>query len=281
MGENLPIYKPFLRWAGGKNWLVKNLPLILGDTSFDAYHEPFLGGGSVFFALAPKKAFLSDLNEELIDTYIGVKDEVDKVLGLLRKWPVSEEEYYRIRSYSPRKSYSRAARFIYLNRTSFNGLYRVNRAGEYNVPYGHKDSYCFDFERIRNASVALQSASIVNQGFDQSLSRISKDDLVFLDPPYTVSHNKNGFIEYNKTLFSIEDQRRLKEFIDEINKRGAYFILTNAAHQVISDIFLDDYCKCFTVSRNSLLGGASAQRGKTEEFIFTNIDNAKFGACNE
>lgn len=281
MNDSIPKYKPFLKWAGGKNWLVKSMPSLLNGVSFNAYHEPFLGGGAIFFAIAPEKAYLSDLNEDLIDAYIGLRDYPERVIDLLTGWPVSEDEYYRIRNYSPRKSYTRAARFIYLNRTSFNGLYRVNRSGEYNVPYGHNDSYQFDIDRIRKASFALQSAVIEHREFEQSLDNIAENDLVFLDPPYTVSHNKNGFIEYNKTLFSIDDQKRLKKFIDEINERGAFFILTNAAHQVISDIFDDEYCKCFVARRNSSLGGANAVRGKTEEFIFTNIDGAEFGVCNE
>lgn len=281
MNEVLPKYKPFLRWAGGKNWLVKRLPSILGDISFGVYHEPFLGGGSIFFALAPEKAYLSDLNEDLINAYIGLQENSERVIELLKKWTVSEDEYYRIREYSPEESYAQAARFIYLNRTSFNGLYRVNRAGKYNVPYGHNDSYGFDFERIRQASIALKSAVLLNQRFEQSLVNISKGDLVFLDPPYTVSHNKNGFIEYNKTLFSFEDQKRLKRFINEVNSIGAFYILTNAAHKSISDIFCDDNCKHFVVNRNSLLGGSYAQRGKIEEFIFTNIDTAELGDSNE
>lgn len=275
-------YKPFLKWAGGKNWLASSLPSLLNGLSFNTYHEPFLGGGSVFFALLPKKAILSDLNKELIETYIGLRDEPDKIIKQLKRWPVSKDDYYRIRDhYSPRTQHTQAARFIYLNRTSFNGLYRVNRNGEYNVPYGHRDGYSFDYQRLKDASIALSGTKIVCQGFEQSLNAIRKNDLVFLDPPYTVSHNKNGFIEYNKTLFSIEDQYKLKDYIDLINERGAFYILTNAAHEEIFKIFNDKSCICLVAKRNSLLGGKKAKRGIVEEYVFTNIKGAVFGEHHE
>lgn len=130
--------KPFLRWAGGKNWLIKYLPGLIKDLDFNNYHEPFFGGGSVFFALSPDGAILSDINEELINTYVEVRDNVESVIKIIDEWAVNEDQYYVIRSEEPDDSIRRAARFIYLNRTSFNGIYRVNRKGQYNVPYGKK-----------------------------------------------------------------------------------------------------------------------------------------------
>lgn len=130
--------KPFLRWAGGKNWLVKYLPDLINDLDFNDYHEPFFGGGSVFFALSPDRALLSDINEELINTYVEVRDNVESVIGVIDEWGVNEKQYYAIRAEEPDDAIRRAARFIYLNRTSFNGIYRVNRKGQYNVPYGKR-----------------------------------------------------------------------------------------------------------------------------------------------
>ena len=163
-----------------------------------------------------------------------------------------------------------AARFIYLNHTSFNGIYRVNKNGDYNVPYGFRNVDYIEEEKIRSASSALQKANIFHGDFIDSLDNIKSGDLVFLDPPYTVSHNNNGFIKYNKTLFSLEDQIRLSKFIDSVKDKGAYYILTNAAHKIILEIFeKGDYC--YELSRTSLIGGDKAKRGVVSEYIFTNI----------
>lgn len=224
----------------------------------------------MFFHLTPKKSFLSDSNEELICAYRGLRDDVDGVIELLDLWPVSEENYYKIRAASYDDETSLAARFIYLNRTSFNGIYRVNRSGVYNVPYGHNDNYRFDFDRLRASSVALQDASISVSDYEDALVDIKPDALVFLDPPYTVAHNDNGFIEYNKKLFSLDDQYRLRKCIDKIRSAGAYFILTNAAHRTIKDIF--DGCGTrLELPRYSTLGGRCARRESISEFVFTNV----------
>lgn len=274
-------HKPFLRWAGGKNWLVKCLPALLDGLEYDSYHEPFLGGGSVFFALAPRKAFLSDSNPDLINAYTEVRDNLQNVIKYLQQQSVSEADYYRVRSSSPRKPHRRAGKFIYLNRTSFNGIYRVNRNGEYNVPYGHNDGYRFDYDRIREASKALQCTELRVLDFFATLEDVKENDFVFLDPPYTVTHNNNGFIEYNKKLFSLDDQYRLKTYIDEVNRRGAYYVLTNAAHEVITDIFLSDTNVLIPMQRLSMLGGSNARRGETQEYIFTNIPKFLPGVKHE
>lgn len=262
--------KPFLKWAGGKNWLIKHLPWLLGDLEYAQYHEPFLGGASVFFHLVPPASTLSDTNDELINTYIQVRDNVDVVIEHIKSWKISEEKYYEIRSMKSDDLVIRAARFIFLNRTSFNGIYRVNRKGEYNVPYGKRDSYEFDYERIQNASSALNGTSLKCCSFEDTLDDIKANDLVFLDPPYTVSHNNNGFIEYNKKLFSLEDQYSLRDYILKVMEKEAYFLLTNAAHETIADIFSDCGTR-ISMNRFSSLGGAKAKRGNVGEYIFTNI----------
>lgn len=203
------------------------------------------------------------------------------MISYLRQQQVNEDSYYRIRASHPRAPHCRAGKFIYLNRTSFNGIYRVNRNGEYNVPYGHRDGYCFDFERIRKASKALKGATLRSVDFSETLNDVKEKDLVFLDPPYTVSHNNNGFIEYNKKLFSIDDQERLKRYIDEVDDKGAYYILTNAAHKKIAEIFNNDANALISMQRQSTLGGINAHRGETQEYIFTNIPKFSSGACHE
>lgn len=264
--------KPFLRWAGGKTWLVKHLDSIIGDHTFNGYHEPFLGGGSIFFFLAPKdKVFLSDLNGELIATYSAVKDDPDSVIACLESFSNTSEDYYRIRSSVPANPSEIAARFIYLNQTSFNGIYRVNMKGEYNVPYGKRTKSFIEADKIKKASAILQSACLQTGDFDCVRNNVAPGDLVFLDPPYTVSHNQNGFIKYNQKLFTIDDQYRLKALIEYIKGQGAYYILTNAAHKTIHDIFYTKSDRCLKLGRASLIGGEKAKRGQIQEYIFTNL----------
>ena len=269
--------EPFIRWAGGKTWLVPFLPGILNHIPFRRYHEPFLGGGAVFFALEHQEtSFLSDANAQLINTYIHVKRSPEEVIALFQEMPNTKDDYYRIRSeITTENTVENAARFIYLNQTSFNGIYRVNRDGKYNVPYGFRKTRKHQPERIRAASIKLRNAEITVGDFESHKDQIEENDLVFLDPPYTVSHNNNGFIQYNRNLFSLDDQYRLKGFIEYIKHQGAYYILTNAAHSTIRDIFLQSNDRIIEQQRCSLIGGKHAAREKITEYLFTNIPEAK------
>ncbi|WP_040214920.1 DNA adenine methylase [Clostridium polynesiense] len=263
--------EPFLRWAGGKTWLIKEIDKMIGKLNYNRYFEPFLGGASVFFALQHnKKAYLSDINEELIDSYITIRDFPNEVIELFSKYKNTETDYYNIRELKPQTNVEKAARFIFLNQTSYNGLYRVNRKGEYNVPYGFRKRWEYDITRILNASQKLKKANLSSGDFELNKYKIQEKDLVFLDPPYTVSHNNNGFIEYNKVLFSLEDQHRLSRYINYVKKKGAYYILTNAAHVTIKEIFEKDDRRIL-VDRYSLIGGKNSKREKVSEYIFTNI----------
>lgn len=260
----------FIRWAGGKSWLVSYIRKLLDGVNFNNYFEPFMGGASIFFAInAPIKSFLSDVNEDLINTFSSIRDDHNKVIGYLKEYKSDEDSYYQIRKNEPTERYERAARFLYLNAYSYNGLYRVNKNGKYNVPYGRRN-VSLNFERIDEVSKRLKGVEISCQDFEACKEKISNGDLVFLDPPYTVSRDCNGFIGYNSTLFSLDDQYRLGSFIDYIEKQGAYFILTNAAHETILDIFKDKG-RMITLERNSLIGGKNSYRGKVQEYIFTNI----------
>lgn len=268
----MPAIEPFVRWAGGKTWLIPHMPSLLGDVKIEHYHEPFLGGGAVFFSLdREKKAYLSDANPQLINAYIQVRDNPEGVIQLFEKMHNTKDDYYRIRSeITAEPTVENAARFIYLNQTSFNGLYRVNRQGKYNVPYGFRKTH-YRVDRIRDASKKLQNTLIEVGDFETHKYKIKRNDLVFLDPPYTVSHNNNGFIQYNQNLFSLEDQHRLKRFIEYIKAKGAYYILTNAAHETICEIFLTEGDRIVELQRNSLIGGKNAKRAAISEYIFTNI----------
>lgn len=264
--------EPFLRWAGGKRWLVHKLPDIIGDHPIRRYHEPFLGGGSVFFGIEPTgSSFLSDLNGELVETYTQVRDHPAKVAAALAAHPNVREHYYRIRDHRPSKAIDRAARFIFLNHSSFNGIYRVNLNGKYNVPFGSREHFNPPvLDDLLRVAARLADADITAGDFEHAVKRVRKGDLVFLDPPYTVAHNNNGFVKYNQKLFSFEDQRRLRACIDHIKSRKGFYILTNAAHQSISELFDSDDRK-LEISRRNTIGGVNAARGTASEYLFTNL----------
>lgn len=260
----------FIRWAGGKSWLIPFVQDLVQDLDYKNYFEPFMGGASIFFSLEVKnKSFLSDINDDLINTFVAVRDDVDNVISCLKNYSTDADSYYKIRALEPTVSTEKAARFLYLNATSFNGLYRVNKLGKYNVPYGQR-CVSINYDRIAEASKKLINADLRCQDFDSIREVLNPQDLVFLDPPYAVTKGENGFLGYNPKFFSLEDQYRLGELIDYINSIGAYYILTNAAHEVIEEIFASRG-RMVALERNSTIGGKKAYRGKIQEYIFTNI----------
>ncbi|MEM6342690.1 MAG: Dam family site-specific DNA-(adenine-N6)-methyltransferase [Bacteroidota bacterium] len=263
--------KPFLRWAGGKTWLLKDLSYFLPKSGFNRYFEPFLGGGAVYFHLQPKDAFLSDANAELIETYQCLQKNVYKVINELQLMDNNKEEYYSIREQKYRSKYKRAARFIYLNQTSFNGIYRVNQKGEYNVPYGYRTIDHRKEDNLKIVNRVIQNTHFSSGDFAEIEYKVKKKDLVFLDPPYTVSHNNNGFIKYNKKLFSLDDQYRLLSLIQKIKEKDAYYILTNAAHTKIFEIFGKED-NAYELSRANRVGGENALRNTISEYLFSNIE---------
>ena len=266
----------FIRWAGGKSWLVQPFKDLINGFEYRKYFEPFVGGGSIFFAKDDfHKSYLSDINEELINAYKVVQCEPSALIDELLRLKNEEKEYYRIRSWVPDNDFDRAVRFIYLNRTSFNGIYRVNRLGIYNVPYGRR-KIAWEFDSIREASAKLQNVKLGCGDFTLFKKSIRKGDLIFLDPPYTVSDkaSENGFNKYNPTLFSLDEQKRLSAFIDEIKNRGAFYILTNQAHPTIDKIF-DKNDRRIILERACTIGGKKASRNTVKEYLFTNIPERK------
>lgn len=261
--------KPFLSWAGGKRWFVNNHADLL-PRSYDKYIEPFLGSGAVFFYLRPKQAILGDSNTELIETYRTLKDDwklVDRYLKEHHR-KHSNDYYYRMRSFSPRSFASRAARFIYLNRTCWNGLYRVNLKGNFNVPVGTKTSVIFKDDCFEKVSKALQGVEFQATDFEVIIDRATKGDLVFVDPPYTVRHNNNAFIKYNEKLFSWSDQVRLFKALKRAKNRGAKIIGTNAYHRSIINMYKQSF-KTRSLSRISLISSKAESRKKFKELIIS------------
>ncbi|MFC7598017.1 DNA adenine methylase [Terrabacter sp. GCM10028922] len=263
--------QPVLRWAGGKRWLVSHLRTLTQGIDVGAYHEPFLGGASVFLGLNPKRAFLADLNAELIETYECIRQKPREISDRLQEYENTAESYYGARDEKPDDAVGRAARFIFLNHHSFNGIYRVNLQGVYNVPFGRRARPNMPGEdELVAFSRRLEAASLSSGDFFETLENVKAGDLVFVDPPYTVAHNNNGFVKYNQKLFSFEDQHRLSEYLDGVRDLGAHYIMTNAAHESIALLFEKGDRRIETSRRNSV-GGATSARGSATEYLFTNI----------
>lgn len=259
---------PLLKWPGGKRRLVQHiLPLI--PQRFNKYYEPFLGGAALFFALQPETAHLSDKNRELIATYNQVRNNPCAVIKQLSVLQNSENQYYLVRSTSPKSLPERAARFIYLCALSFNGIHRVNRKGQFNVPYGYKTHLtpCAP-ERINAASELLKKATITCRDFELAVESARKGDVVYLDPPYTVAHRNNGFLKYNAKIFSWDDQMRLAKVAHALAKRGCYVFISNANHPSIREIYRD--FRVLEIKRHSVIAAVSKFRKPITECVFYN-----------
>jgi len=267
--------KPFLRWAGGKNWLAKSIEDFL-PYSINNYYEPFLGGGSIFIALKQKgiiqnSSYLADINPLLINSYKIIKKHPNELIKELKKYRNTKDFYYHSRNRKMSNQIESAAQFIFLNRTSFNGIYRENLKGEYNVPYGYK-SYkeLFDYDNILRLSKLYKKCYFSVSDFHKIKRKVKQDDLVFLDPPYTVAHSNNGFVKYNQKIFSWDDQEKLRDLVLYFHNNDIKYILTNAYHLSIKELY-SSFASMEVLERKSLVGGINAKRQTYKEFLITNI----------
>lgn len=258
---------PFLKWAGGKRWLVEKHSNLLG-AKHERFIEPFLGSGAVFFSLQPSSAILCDKNDRLIEAYSAIKDNWEGVVKHLRVHHRrhSKEYYYELRSRKTLTPETRAAQFIYLNRTCWNGLYRVNLEGRFNVPIGTKKNVILDTDNFGDISNILRCAKLIAGDFELAISQAQPGDFVFIDPPYTVKHNYNGFIKYNESIFSWDDQLRLRDSVKAAVGRGAKVLVTNACHESIREIY-EDVGELLVVDRASVIAGKAVARGRYEEMV--------------
>lgn len=259
----------FLKWAGGKRWLIRNAYEFIPDrANIKRYCEPFLGGGSMFFHIEPQSAILSDTNPQLINTYKVMRDSWEALYEKLKTYHKqhSEEFYYKIRASKPRTSVNQAARFIYLNRTCWNGLYRVNKNGEFNVPIGTKQNVILDTDNFKAISALLKRAELDECDFETTIDKTGEGDFIFIDPPYTVKHNLNGFIKYNEHIFSWDDQIRLQKSVKRAMERGSSVLVTNANHKSILELYtgLGDI---YLLNRASVIAGKSSARGIFSELL--------------
>lgn len=259
----------FLKWAGGKNWFVNRENQRFPE-KYNRYIEPFLGGGSVFFYLEPKEAIISDINYELINTYIAIKEDMESVYRNLRIHERNHcrQYFYAIRDRKTRKLVTSAARMIYLNRSCFNGIYRVNKDGKFNVPYGTRDDIFFDYENLKESSDVLQNAQILCQDFEATINMAQEEDFVFCDPPYAVVNEDDRFIGYNADVFSWQDQIRLAGALERAKHRGVKIIMTNVEHKDVRALYENvEGFSLDTVQRRCLISGIASGRKTYQELI--------------
>lgn len=256
--------KPFLKWAGGKTQMLTDLEKFL-PFEFEKYIEPFIGAGALFFHLNSEMNVISDANAELIDTYKVIRDSPDELIEKLQEYKNEEKFFYKVREIDPNNlsKVERAARVIFLNKTCFNGLYRVNKKGHFNTPFGHrKNPLISDAETIMNASLKLSNTTILNDDFEIVLNNYaSPKDLIFLDPPYEPISEYADFKRYTKDFFSQEDQIRLKNQFDRLVEIGAYPILTNSDAPFILDLY-KDYRIEIVETRRSISSNAKTRKGR-------------------
>lgn len=276
-----PLVKPFLKWAGGKRQLLpdilKNIP-----QKYNNYYEPFVGGGALFFDLQHKNATINDFNQELTNTYSVVKDDVESLIELLtiHKNNNTSDYYYSIRAWDrdgeilKKSPTERAARFIYLNKTGFNGLFRVNSQGQINVPYGrYKNPAIVNEEVLRAVSSYLNSKNIhIKTGdYKASLENVKSGDFVYLDPPYApVSDDKNSFVGYTLNGFNNDEQIRLKHLFDELTEKGVYAMMSNSSVPLIHDLYKDYKNSTIIVQANRNINSNGGERQKIDEVLVMN-----------
>ena len=262
--------RPFLKWAGGKNKLIQQyIPYF--PKKFKTYYEPFLGGGAIFFYLNPQLAVLTDINAELVNTYRCVKNNVEELILILKEHQLkhSKEYYYGVRQGNGITPIEKAARLIYLNKTCFNGLYRENSKGEFNVPIGkYKNPKICNAALLRSVSAALQPTQIDVRPFEDILKYASSsDDFVYFDPPYYPLSPTSNFTAYSRYSFSQDDQIRLKEVFAELAEREVKVMLSNSDSQFIRELYTD--FNIHSISASRLINSNAMKRGKITEVLIT------------
>lgn len=272
--------RPFLKWAGGKGQLLSELVARVDAAGpFRVYHEPFVGGGALFFELCRtgrigERAVLSDTNPNLVDAWLGVQQVVDEVIAELRTHAEAHgpDWYYRVRRERPAGLAARAARIIYLNKTCYNGLYRENSRGGFNVPMGRYESPAIlDEENLRACAAALQVAEIRVSGFEDSLGRAEAGDLVYLDPPYAPVSATASFTAYAAGGFGEAEQRRLADLFRDLEGRGVRALLSNSDTPLTRALYGDFGERCASVVARRAVNSRADRRGAVGEILVRNF----------
>ncbi len=266
-----------MKWVGGKRQLLDEItPLV--PKRITSYCEPFMGGGAVLFSIQPKKAMVNDLNGDLIALYEVVRDDVETLIEFLKKHENTEEYFYSIRdldrdkeAYKNMSKVEKASRILYLNKTCYNGLFRVNSSGEFNAPFGHyKNPNIVNEPVLRAVSKYFNESEIefFNEDFEETLKKVKKGGFVYLDPPYDPVSDTANFTGYNKGGFDKSEQVRLKNCCDELNKRGVKFMLSNSATDFIKDLYKE--YNIHIVKAKRAINSDATKRGEIEEVLITN-----------
>jgi DNA adenine methylase len=279
VGNNNHLVQPFLKWAGGKRQLISKIrPLIPQNYRF--YFEPFVGAGALLFELQPQLAIISDANSELINCYKVVKDQPEELIKHACSHPINKKYFYRLRSQDRNEDFNglspleRASRVIFLNKTCYNGLFRVNSRGQFNVPFGkYKDPTVVDALVIRAVSRYLNSTNIqiLNKDFALAVATARRDDFIYFDPPYDPVSDTSSFTGYNLHSFDRTEQRRLKEVCDDLHNRGCKLLLSNSATGFIRQLYSDrKRYKVVEVNANRSINSVANNRGKVSELLIFN-----------
>jgi len=278
-----PVLPLFLKWAGGKQQLIEQFENLF-PPDFRNYYEPFIGSGAVFFYLKSKsrlnKVILSDTNEELINCFTVVRDKPSELIEVLlnHRKRHSKQYYYEVRDLESDRldSVSRAARMIYLNKTCFNGLYRVNSKGEFNVPFGdYKNPSIFDRNTLYRASQMLQDADLRVMTFDKVLDFAGKDDFVYFDPPYIPLSKTSSFTRYSKSDFSVKEQNQLSVVFRALDSGGCFVMLSNSEHSLTRELYRDYDKNIVVVRAKRKINSVGSKRGAINEIVVTNYLTAK------
>lgn len=272
--------KPFVKWVGGKRQLLKQFrqlnlyPPEKFNSKTGRYFEPFVGGGAVFFDLLPEKAYLSDLNNELVVTYNVIRNDVENLIESLKKHKLDKEYFLKIRAQKPEKlsDLNTASRFIYLNRTCFNGMYRVNSKGGFNVPFGkYTNPLICDENNLRKASKVLKNVEIRRQDYKGVLKKAKKGDFVYFDPPYYPISKTASFTSYTSESFLDKEQIELGDTFIELHKRGCFVMLSNSDTPFINRIYKGlKGVKINKVEAGRAINSNASKRGKITEVLITN-----------
>jgi DNA adenine methylase len=272
--------RPFLKWAGGKGQLLAEIIGRFPRRFTGTYYEPFVGGGAVFFELARlelvERARLFDRNPELVATYRAVKDDVEGVIAALEKHKNDEAHYYEVRAIDPSKltPAEAAARTVFMNKVGFNGLYRMNASGQFNVPFGrYKNPAICDVENLRAASKALARATIEVSDFEAAIENAGANDVVYLDPPYLPVSKTANFTAYAQDRFGEEEHRRLANAFVQLVDRGAFALLSNSDTKLSRDLYKG--FKIETVEATRAINSKAERRGVVREVLVTGLRVAK------
>ncbi len=281
MSSSQVLPRPFLKWAGGKRQLLADLLRCMDKIeAFGRYHEPFVGGGALYFELSRLKrlgrrqAYLSDDNPRLIAAYQGIQQDVTRLIALLaaHKKTHCESYYYDVRAHVPDELIAQAARIIYLNRTCYNGLFRENSQGGFNVPFGrYKNPRICDHENLHAVAQALKKARVGARPFESVLKHAEPGDFVYFDPPYHPVSKTASFTSYAKGGFGEAAQRRLAEVFGQLSEKGVKVLLSNSKTDFIQELYCGQGYVLEEVLANRRVNSRSDRRGKVSEFLIRNF----------